>query len=326
MVAQHPPTPGSTGPEAVPDGVRAISALTVALAILGTASAIRTLVFLQSPSHPWTAAALTLVLIPPTLLFAFIALRPEEARRRIRHRTGADVADPLHALALGLATVTAVVVFGLGSIVETVFGLESLLVHGKSLDQLSSFSQESILRNVGINLLVFLIPAIAWTVWVDGAPLEAAADRLGLRTDDPIRDVGWAVGLILAAFVVLAAMAGAFQLLGIQPPDNERAIALGKALTLPTAIVVSAAAALGEEVFFRGWLQAKLGNLPQAVLFSLAHFSYLNVLEALVTLALGYAFGRVRNRTDSLLAPGLAHFGFNAITFAAIIYARSGGS
>lgn len=326
MAAHHPPTPGSTGPGTVPDGVRTISALTAALVVVGSASAIRTLAFLESPSHPWTAAALTLVLIPPTLLFAAIALRPQEARRRIRHWTGADVADPLHALALGLATVTAVVVFGLGSIVETVFGLESLLLHGESLDQLSSFDEASILRNVGVNLLVFLIPAVAWTAWVDGAPLEAVSDRLGLRTDDALRDVGWAVGLILAAFVVLAAMAGAFQALGIEPPDNERAIALGEALTLPTAIVVSAAAALGEEVFFRGWLQAKLGNLPQAVLFSLAHFSYLNVLEALVTLALGYAFGRVRDRTDSILAPGLAHFGFNAITFAAIIYARSGGS
>lgn len=319
VAPQHPPGPRDR-PASVPPGVRAISALTAALVASGAASGVHSLVQVQDPSLPWTAAALVATLVPPVLLFAAIALRPAPTRRRVRDWTGADVADPLHCLSLGLATVTAVVVFGLGSIVETTFGLESLLVHGQTLDELSTFTEASILRSVGINLLVFLIPPVAWTLWVDGDPLDDAARRLGLQTHAPLRDLGWGVGLVLASFLVLAALAGVFHLAGIQPPDNERALALGKALTIPSALAVSAAASLGEEVFFRGWLQTKVGNLPQALLFSLAHFSYLNVLEALVTLALGAAFGYARDRTDSLLAPGLAHFGFNAITFVAIIY------
>lgn len=326
MAAHHPPRVHRTGPEAVPAGVRAISALTAALATVATANGVRVLTTVQDPAHPWTAASLVASLLPPILLFAAIAVRPAPARGRIRAWTGADVADPLHALALGLATVTAVVVFGLGSIVETAFGLESLLAHGEPLEKLTNFTEASVLRNVFANLLVFLIPPVAWTVWVDGEPVDEASDRLGLRTDDALRDTGWAVALVVAAFLVLLALAGAFQLLGVKPPTNERALALGKALTVPSALAVSAGAALGEELFFRGWLQSKVGNVPQALLFSVAHFSYLNVLEALVTLALGYAFGRVRDRTDSLLAPGLAHFGFNALTFLAIMYSRSGAS
>lgn len=312
--------PPGREPAALPTSVRAVAGLAAALAASYSATAVQTLATQDDPL-PITATVLVLVVLPGILLFGGMALLPDRARDRIRGWTGADIARPLHALAVGLATVAVLVVLGMGSIVETAYGLENLLVHGKSLSELSSFTERQILRQVGLNLVVFLVPPVAWSLWVDGDTPEAARDRLGLRVGDPIRGLGLALALVVGSFLLLGALAGALHLLGIQPPDNERALALGKALTIPSAIAVSASAALGEELFFRGWLQVKLGNLAQAGLFSLAHLSYLNLLEAVVTFGLGLAFGLARERTDSLLAPMLAHFGFNALTFVAIMYA-----
>jgi membrane protease YdiL (CAAX protease family) len=309
---------GADAPDAVPAGVRAVAGLGAVLATLGTANAA---VILTGEGLPVTAVVAVLVLVPAVLALTAVAVEPETSRRRIRARTGADVARPRHALAAGLAAAAFLVVFGLGSILETAYGLENLLVHGKSLSDLTQFTEGGVLRSVGLNLVLFLIPPAVWTLWVDDDTLEAARDRLALRVGDPLRGVGWAVGLLLGSFLVLGLLAGAFRLAGIQPPDNQRALELGRTLTIPSAFAVSVAAATGEELFFRGWLQSKIGNLPQTLLFSLAHFSYLNVLQGIVTLALGYAFGVARNRTDSLLAPGLAHFGFNFVTFVAIMHA-----
>lgn len=318
MARPHPHPLEPSRPQAVPPGVRAVAG---GGAVLGALASVNAALTLTEQGLPITAAVAVAVLLPVILLLTVLAARPEPTREAIRSWTGADVAHPRHALAFGLAVAAFLVVFGLGSILETAYGLENLLVHGKSLDQLTNFTERGILRNVGLNLVLFLLPPAAWTLWVDDDTVTRAKDRLAVRAGDPLRGLGWGVGLVLAAFVTLGVLAGAFQLLGIQPPDNERAVALGKTLTVASAFAVSLSAAVGEELFFRGWLQAKVGNLPQTLLFSLAHFSYLNVLQGLVTLALGYAFGVARDRTDSLLAPGLAHFAFNFITFVAIMQA-----
>jgi membrane protease YdiL (CAAX protease family) len=76
-------------------------------------------------------------------------------------------------------------------------------------------------------------------------------------------------------------------------------------LNLPQMALLALAAGIGEEVFFRGVLQPRLGLLPTALLFGLVHpFSVAHAaLVALFGLYLGWLF----QEAGSLLLPITAH-------------------
>jgi membrane protease YdiL (CAAX protease family) len=83
----------------------------------------------------------------------------------------------------------------------------------------------------------------------------------------------------------------------------------------PLAIVaLASASSLGEELFFRGWLQPLVGVVAQAAIFGAAHqvrgpgrWVWIGWAAAV-----GLAFGAVFELTGSLAGPLLAHAVINA--------------
>ncbi len=308
------PDPSLTPPEPmvdpdVPPMVRGLAA--VAALLLGVFAVQLAWGALQR-GYPWTAGAWVVAGAPLVAFFGAVGLAPGPMQAHLGSWTSVDLREEGHVVTLAVLGLTLFFVYGLGGMVETTFALETL-AHGGSLEEITSVSQSRLLVNLVMTLLLFMVPPVMWLVLVDRRAADEVPGRLGWRSQDLILSAGVGLAIAVAAIVLLAVVAFTVEALGVTLPTNERAEALAAALTLPTAFLVSAVAAVGEEVFFRGWLQPRIGLVPQAVLFSLAHLSYLNVLELVVTFLLGLAFGVAMRRTDNLAAPVAGHFFFNFI-------------
>jgi membrane protease YdiL (CAAX protease family) len=102
--------------------------------------------------------------------------------------------------------------------------------------------------------------------------------------------------------------------------QNAKALEIAKGVTLAGAVALSAGSALGEEVFFRGYLQPRVGLLVTSLVFALAHFSYASVSEVAAVFLLALALGGLYRWTGNLWAPIAAHFVFNLVNLVAGIY------
>ncbi len=103
---------------------------------------------------------------------------------------------------------------------------------------------------------------------------------------------------------------------------DEMIVPLVSRLGIWHAVVISLAAGIGEEFFFRGLLQPYLGVIFTSVLFSLAHFAFeLRRFYQLLILyfLIGIVFGLVYELFGSLWAPIIFHVIYD---FLAILYFR----
>jgi len=90
--------------------------------------------------------------------------------------------------------------------------------------------------------------------------------------------------------------------------------ALGS-LGLRHCIVLALASGIGEEAFFRGALQPRVGLVAASVLFGLAHFVPRRELWpwSFFSLAAGFLLGGLFAATGNLLAPIVTHVVVNAV-------------
>jgi membrane protease YdiL (CAAX protease family) len=80
--------------------------------------------------------------------------------------------------------------------------------------------------------------------------------------------------------------------------------------------LVSVAAALGEEIFFRGWLQPVIGWVPAAVAFGAAHVAGARMLALGVwATGMGLVLGGLVIVTGGLLASMVAHACYDMAAF-----------
>ncbi|MDX2159683.1 MAG: type II CAAX endopeptidase family protein [bacterium] len=152
-----------------------------------------------------------------------------------------------------------------------------------------------------------------------------AAERLGLRV--PLADDifgGLSVGGIMLAFIfVLAAIwAGS-----VSPETFAEQTAASSQITnalntLPAALLISLAVALGEELFFRGAMQPVFGLGLTSLFFVLLHTQYTLTPASLGILVLSFALGWLRQR-QSTTAAIIAHFVYNFIQLALAIFASN---
>ncbi|MEW6032829.1 MAG: CPBP family intramembrane glutamic endopeptidase [Bacillota bacterium] len=86
-------------------------------------------------------------------------------------------------------------------------------------------------------------------------------------------------------------------------------------LSLGALVVLSLAAGLAEELFFRGVLQEVIGLVPAAALFAFLHWGFRKELwgYGLTAFFLGLILGAVYQWTSALLAPMVVHAGYNVI-------------
>ena len=149
--------------------------------------------------------------------------------------------------------------------------------------------------------------------------------RLGVEAGDPVTGLtlglGAAVLLVLVNYVVL-------RLAPAHPTSAGGSVVWYRetlrplfATVRPFEIVgVSLAAGVGEELLFRGAVQAEFGLAAASVLFGLAHIGgRSSVMFGLWVAVMGFGLGGLAHEAGGLLAPMVAHAVYDAI---AISYIR----
>ncbi|MFB6207040.1 MAG: lysostaphin resistance A-like protein [Haloglomus sp.] len=156
-----------------------------------------------------------------------------------------------------------------------------------------------------------------------------------------LRDLGWAVGGLIAVFVGYVVIAVVISQLGVDTAENA-IVEQGRKnpqlvlYLIPLAIIVVGPS---EELLFRGAIQGVLRRayapipaiLIASALFGVAHVFALSgsgtgVLAYIgVTFALGCILGFVYERTENLVVPALIHGAYNAILFSLLYVQVSGG-
>jgi membrane protease YdiL (CAAX protease family) len=168
-------------------------------------------------------------------------------------------------------------------------------------------------RLIPIALILYTtLAAIAW-VWritLDGEP--PFFSRGAARGLDPIRDpvTGLAAALlvvVLSRWLTLRTRAG-------EVLARRLAETLGP-LSPARILFLAAASGIGEELFFRGALQPRVGLVAASLLFGVAHLvpSRPLALWSVFAAAAGLLFGVLFERTGNLVAPAVAHVAVNAL-------------
>jgi membrane protease YdiL (CAAX protease family) len=151
---------------------------------------------------------------------------------------------------------------------------------------------------------------------------RAAAPALGLR------EAGWRYALFGALGTL--ALSVAVSAIGPQPEGMKQVLELAqdRAKLLPSLFAFGVLAPVVEELIFRGllygWVESRWGSMWALVVSSLA-FGYAHVepLHIVMVLPLGFLFGWLRRRTNSLAPSVVAHIVNNS--FAVLSAAYLGG-
>jgi membrane protease YdiL (CAAX protease family) len=163
------------------------------------------------------------------------------------------------------------------------------------------------------------LPRIAWRQFgLDGAawPRELA---LGVLTGA----LGWAV--VMGILLLLTAMALALGWGGLLPEQPPALVLWIVSLPWMVRLMVAVSAGVVEELFFRGFLQPRIGILASTALFGLAHLGYGEpfLLVGIVLLSLGFAYLTVWR--GNIWAAVMAHFLFDAIQLLFFVPFATGG-
>lgn len=272
--------------------------------------------FLWREGYRFSAAWFGATSILFAVVVGAVALTPAFAQRVLRRFSRVDLEDGGHVFAFVLLAASLFFVFGNG-LGNGIYAIEAAMRGDAAAD--AAPTGMDVLVGVILNLVVLVLPVILWISFVHDTGPGGVARELGLDARDAPRQslIGVAVAV---GFILLIAAVAAVVSQFVHIPENERALDIAKGLDVGSALIVATGAALSEEIYFRGFLQRRIGVVAQAVLFSLAHLSYVNVLEIAVTFALGLAFGLIRRQTGSLWAPVAAHFAFDFLELLVAIY------
>jgi membrane protease YdiL (CAAX protease family) len=189
-------------------------------------------------------------------------------------------------------------------------------------DQLQGGTVADIVLNTVLGLVAFGLIPFLWVWGTRREPKEGTKRflRLHLQRDGKgqpsvAATVLWGFALALGMLLVVAVLITAYTCATqpdclAQPAEDENPAVQGLLdnLSWPLAFLIALGAGVGEEVFFRGFLQRYVGVWGQAVLFGLAHATGGYLPQILFALGLGIAFGFLVKRGWSLWTLILAHF------------------
>lgn len=219
---------------------------------------------------------------------------------------------------LTILLVVDLIAFAVGLAVSLATGAALLFAPDSGLaerarDSVDASSPSGIALNSVLNLVLFgVVPAI-WVVGTRIKPVPGFARYLNLRFHG--RD--WLRGLTLVPAMLVSVLAlSSIYIYFTQGPDgfandsgeNPAVDAIVANLSWPLALLIALSAGVGEEIFFRGVLQKRLGVWGQGVLFGLAHASGGYLPQIVFAAGLGIAFGYLLKRGWSLWSLILAHF------------------
>jgi membrane protease YdiL (CAAX protease family) len=275
--------------------------------------------------YPYAAGTLVLCTVPLVLFLALLAAAPDNLQRVLSRFTSVDLGDPGHVAAAVVMAGALYFVLGFGALVNGVYAIEAATFHPGDAP-LGEVDAAALMAALVQNLVVLVLPVVLYVSFIHGHGPAGALRALGLRAEGALP--GLLLGFGAAILILLGFMA--FSLLlaasGLTLPENERALAIARSVTLAGALGIAVVSAVSEEIFFRGFLQPRIGLFAQAAVFALAHLSYVNAMEVAVTFALALVFGLMYRRTGNLWGPIGAHFLFNLLMLLAGIYLAPSGT
>jgi membrane protease YdiL (CAAX protease family) len=260
------------------------------------------------PNVEFGAALANFLLAVAIVVSAVRSVQSESTRQRVRRlfggRSSFDPASNVHMVALVLALLMISFTFGQLVVAGGLTGLaESVELSGVSIGaELFTAALMIAAAFLGIGL------AIRRT-------LDQGLVRLGLRLPNRA-DLVWGVGIGLGLFAALMVMADIWTRL-VPPEQLEQQSAAAEQIasafnTIPLAFLLSLAAALSEEILFRGALQPVFGLVPTSVFFALLHVQYSLTPATIIIFVVGLGLGWLRQR-QSTTAAIIAHFVYNFV-------------
>jgi membrane protease YdiL (CAAX protease family) len=136
--------------------------------------------------------------------------------------------------------------------------------------------------------------------------------------------MGTAIGLAiwLLVLLVLLLLAGLVSLVGGAEslPAEPPAIVLWiGGLPILARVAIALSAGIVEEIFFRGFLQQRIGVLPSTALFVLAHVAYGQPFMLVGVAMLSLLYAQLKRRRGSVWAPIAAHAVFDLVQLLVVV-------
>lgn len=239
---------------------------------------------------------------------AMLAMLPP-VRRMVARILPIDANSLVHGTALSL-TATA---FGL-NLYQTV-ALGPFVFAAAASQQVAQQLQQTYLDVLVFPLLTLLVAALIGVGLYIRRDQTQVLQRLGLAIPTGrqlLLVVGVVVGL-LALAIGTERVWQAFDPTSLKQVGGLSKALLGNMTGLTGAFAIGAAAAIGEETFFRGAYQPRMGIVLTALLFASFHSQYGLTPAALLVLIIGLVLGVLRQRT-SLTVCILVHFLYNFVS------------
>ena len=170
-----------------------------------------------------------------------------------------------------------------------------------------------------IQLWLQVIAAFLGVGWAIRRNWGDTLARLGLRLptrQDWVWGIGggvgllgilWSFGVIIGIIITLFAPE---QMQNIEAMNRANDSLSTVVSTLPLAFLLSATAAIGEEILFRGALQPIFGNVVITLFFVSLHTQSILSPAIIVLICISLALGHIRNRSSTTAAI-IAHFIYN---------------
>ncbi len=184
----------------------------------------------------------------------------------------------------------------------------------------------------GLQFVGFLLVGVWYLRW------QGSVDLFDVRLPS-LREVGWAIGGLVALFVLLNIVSVIIETLGVDTAENA-AVTQGRqnpTLFLYLIVVTILLTAPAEELLFRGLVQGLFrqayGLIPGIVvasaLFGVVHWIALTgggsrLTYIAVAGALGMVLGALYETTENLAVPIIVHGVYNAILFSVAYLAATG--
>lgn len=129
--------------------------------------------------------------------------------------------------------------------------------------------------------------------------------------------VAWAAVIALLLVIVLILLAAGFE--GVLPKRPPAVIPWIAALPFGLRLAVALSAGFFEELFFRGFLQPRIGILLSTALFTLAHLSYGQPFLLIGICALSLTYGLLVRWRQSIWVTVVAHSFFDGLQLLVIV-------
>lgn len=166
-----------------------------------------------------------------------------------------------------------------------------------------------------ISFFPFLLIALALALlWLEGKrkPREFARALSFGSERDAFKSLVRAAALFAKMFVLLVVLSFSFTALGVT--DSEKVVQVLRNQPPEMLFVALTLAPFAEELFFRGYLQKRVGVIVASALFAVLHYSYGSISEIIAAFFLSLLIGLEMRKHGDLNSCVIAHAVFNAFT------------